>query len=76
VTSLAPASIVASSSESSPADEGANWSWQVRVRDRLERREVRVAELEDGDRLRDVLEAVLPEIDQGVPLVEQGACCR
>ena len=57
-------SIRASTSASSclPADEGARGTREVRVRDRLERREALVAELEDGDRVLDVLQAVLAEV--------------
>jgi len=47
-----------------PADERAGGAWQVRVRDRLERREALGTELEDPDRLLEVLQAVLAEICQ------------
>src|SRR5262249_47308852 len=45
-------------------DEGARRTGEVRVRDRLQRREGAVAELVQGDRLRDVLQAVLAELVQ------------
>ena len=47
-----------------PADERARGARQVRVRDRLERWEHPLAELEDLHGLVEVLEAVLTEIDQ------------
>ena len=47
-----------------PADEGARWPGQVRVRDRLQRREALAADLEDRDGLVDVLEAVLAEVGE------------
>ena len=47
-----------------PPDERARGPRQVRVRDRLERREGAVSELEDRDRLRNVLQPVLAEIGQ------------
>jgi hypothetical protein len=40
-------------------DERAGRSWQVRVRDRLQRWEALGAELEDRDRSLDVLQSVL-----------------
>ena len=46
------------------ADERAGRARQVRVGDRLQRREGAVAELEDRDRLGDVLEPVLAEIGE------------
>ena len=47
-----------------PADKRAGGSREVRVGDRLQRREGPVAELEDGNRLGDVLEPVLAEVDE------------
>ena len=47
-------------------DERARRPRQVRVRDRLQWRESLGAELEDGDRLLEVLQAVLAEVDQRV----------
>ena len=54
-----------------PADEGGGRSRQVRVRDRLQRREGLTAQLEERDRLVEVLEAVLTEIADKHPVVEQ-----
>jgi hypothetical protein len=51
-----------------PADEGARRAREVRVRDRLERREAAFPELEDGNRLGDVLEPVLAEVEERVSL--------
>ena len=68
VTSRAPSSIRASTSASSrsrPTKELAG-PRQVRVRDRLQRREAAVAELEDRDGLVDVLEPVLAEVGEPV----------
>jgi hypothetical protein len=45
-----------------PADEGARRAGQVRVRDRLQGREALRAELEDRDRLREVLQPLLAEV--------------
>ena len=53
-----------SASSAVPPDERARRPRQVRVRDRLERREARVPELEDRDRSIDVLQAVLAEIGE------------
>jgi hypothetical protein len=47
-----------------PAEEGGDRPGEVRVRDRLERREDLGAELVDRDRLGEVLEAVLPELGE------------
>ena len=47
-----------------PANEGARWAGQVRVRDRLERGKRAIAELVDRNRFLDVLQAVLAEVDQ------------
>ena len=47
-----------------PADERARGTREVGVRDRLQRREALAAELEDGDRFRDVLQAMLAEIGE------------
>ena len=45
------------------ADEARHGTGQVHVRGRLQRRESLVAELEDPDRIREVLEAMLAEIE-------------
>jgi hypothetical protein len=58
---------------SSPPHEGTRRAGEVRVRDRLERRKLPVTQLEDGDGFEDVLEAVLPELDERVVLVEERA---
>jgi hypothetical protein len=47
-----------------PADERARGTREVRIRDRLQRREALAAELEDRDRSRDVLQAMLAEIGE------------
>ena len=57
------------------ADERAGWAREVRVRERVQRREALVAELVDRDRLRDVLEAVLAELDEIVAR-ELASCAR
>ena len=49
-----------------PADERARRPRQVRIRDRLERRKAPLPELEDRDRLGNVLEPMLTQIDQSV----------
>src|SRR6185503_7661485 len=49
-------------------DEGARRPREVRVRDRPERGEGLVAELIDGDRGFDVLQAVLAEVGERVPV--------
>ena len=46
------------------AEEGARGAGQVRVRDRLQRGEALFSQLVDGDRLGDVLEAVLAQIGE------------
>ena len=57
-------------------DERARWPRQVRVRDRLERREGLLAELIDGDRALDVLQAVFPEVSDREPLDELASRLR
>ena len=57
------------------ADERARRPRQVRVRDRLQRRESLRAELEDPDRVLEVLQAVLAEVDECV-VVESGRSSR
>ena len=47
-----------------PADEGGGRARQVRVRDRLQRRKALAPELEERDRLVEVLQAVLAELGQ------------
>ena len=49
---------------------------QVRVRDRLQRRERAFAELEDHHRPVDVLQPVLAEVDERVRCGERGGRCR
>ena len=56
-----------------PADEGTRRAREVRVRDRLERGEALVAELEDGDRVLDVLQAMLAEVGERA-VDELGRC--
>ena len=56
-----------------PADEGARRAREVRVRDRLERGEALIAELEDGDRVLNVLQAVLAEVGERA-VDELGRC--
>jgi hypothetical protein len=48
-----------------PPDEARHRTREVRVRDRLERREGLVAELVDPHRLREVLQPMLAEVDHG-----------
>ena len=75
VTSRAPSSIrarTASSSRSLPTKELAG-TREVRVRDRLEWGEALVAELEDGDRVLDVLQAMLAEVGERA-VDELGRC--
>ena len=52
------------------ADEGARRSREVRVRDRLERRKLPLPELEERNRLVEVLQPVLAEVEERGTVVE------